>query len=208
MSIAHRLAGKRTPRTEEPNIRLAEDVCAKGDIDAVAELGELLDAGRKKQRHDALKVLYEIGLRKPELVVPQLENLIDQLDGRDNRILWGTIYALSTIAQLAPKQLMGFLPVILAASDRATVIAKDKAMLILAELCMQEDSHKAVVPKMLNHVAEAAVNQFPTYAERAEPSLRGPERKRLAKIIRARVDVDEYPAKRKRMDKLLLKLEA
>ena len=208
MSIAHRLAGNCKPRSEARNIKLAEEICEEDDHEAIAELGVLLDSGRKKQRHDSLKALYEVGLRKPELVLPQLENLFDQLDDRDNRVLWSSIYCLMTITPLVPEKIFNGLPMILAACTRTSIIGQDKTMFLLVELCSREAYHKATVAPMLAHISAAATNQFPTYAERAEPCLRGPERARLAQLIRSRKDLDKYPAKRKKMDKLLQKLEA
>lgn len=208
MTIAHRLAGKCTPRSEARNIQLAEEICADEDHEAIAELGVLLDSGRKKQRHDSLKALYEVGLRKPELVVPQLENLFDQLEDRDNRVLWSSIYCLMTITPLVPGKVFDGLPLILAACERTSIIGEDKTMFLLVELCSREPYHKATLEPLLAHIGAAATNQFPTYAERAEPCLQGSERERLAKLIRSRKDLDKYPAKRKKMDKLLKKLEA
>ncbi|MFT4710270.1 MAG: hypothetical protein ACI9D0_000072 [Bacteroidia bacterium] len=207
MSIAHRLAGNCTPRSEAPNIELAKEICEWDDHEAIEELGVLLDSGRKKQRHDSLKALYEVGLRKPELVLPQLQNLFDQLEDKDNRVLWSSIYCLLTVTPLVPQKIFDALPMIMAACARATVVGEDKTMSILVELCSREAFHEATLETMFETISAAATNQFPTYAERAEPCLKGPERARLATLIRSRKDLEKFPAKHKKMSKLLETLE-
>lgn len=208
MNLARRLASAQRRKDQHPNIDLAIELVDGWDEDAVTELFALLDAGPKKQRHDALKVLYEIGIRAPELLLPHFDELIDALDTRDNRILWGCIYALRSLVDQAREQLMACLPLILDAAERSTIIARDKAMYILVALASDERYHDAVTPLMLRHIETAATNQFPTYAERAEPTLRPEEAPLLIAIIEAHDGLEAHPAKRRRMDKLLRRLAA
>lgn len=205
--LAARLASALRRKDQDPNIELAIELANGREETCVEELFRLLDTGPKKQRHDALKVLYEVAQREPDLVLPFLERLLDGLASRDNRILWGTLYALSALVELAPEPLMEHLPRILDASARSTVIAKDKTMLILVGLAADERFHQAVLPELLAHVEAAATNQFPTYAERAAEVLLPPELPRLIALIEAHEGLDAHPAKRRRMDTLLRRIQ-
>ena len=68
--ILEQLAHSMGRRDEEPNIALAERIAASDNAEAMAELKGLIDRGTMAIRYDALKVFYEVGERKPELIFP------------------------------------------------------------------------------------------------------------------------------------------
>ncbi|MCP4810500.1 MAG: hypothetical protein GY884_34635, partial [Proteobacteria bacterium] len=183
MTIADRLASALARKDQHPNIDLAVELVDSWDEDALVELFALFDAGTKPQRHDAIKVIYEVGSRAPELLLPHFDDLVDALMERDNRILWGTVCALRTLIDHALPLLAEHLPLILDAAARSTVIAKDKTVHILVALASDERYRDAAVPELLRLVEEAATNQFPTYAERAATCLREDEWPRLVALI-------------------------
>jgi len=207
MPIAHRLASALKRKDQAPNIELAIDIVEAEDCEATRELAELLATGTKSQRHEALKVLYEIGYREPAMLAPHIELLFDELDSSNNRTLWGAMIALSTLVAANPTRIMKGIDQLMDAAERSSVIAKYHMVKILVALAALPRHHNEVMPHLFQMVESAAINQFPTYAERAAEVLIQPsEAKRLITLIEARHFPANHAAKARRMAKLVRSL--
>ena len=68
MSTLDRIAYFQGRRDEVPNQELARDLAAREDQAGIREIAEALWRREPNVRSDCLKVLYEIGYLKPELV--------------------------------------------------------------------------------------------------------------------------------------------
>lgn len=204
-SIANRLAGAMDRRDERPNVALAEDVAASRDRSAVSDLVTLVQSGTVRQRNDAMKVLYEIGARDPELIGGHCPVFLEALGSHTNRQVWGAMQVLDSVAELRAEQIAAELPTIIAAADRGSVIAKDRCNSILTKLARAGYADKAV-PLIVNRLKTAAPNQFPTYAEEAASVVTEAEKPGLIATIRQRLESITQRAKRERMEKLLRKL--
>jgi hypothetical protein len=156
-------------------------------------------------QNDAIKVLYEIGERAPELVAPHAEAFFALLKSRNNRNVWGAMSAIDTIAEVKAKEVAAHLKDTLAAADKGSVIAKDKAMSTLAKLA-QAGEAKAM-PALLERLADAAPNQFPMYAELAATAVTPAHRAKLVGILEARLKTIDAAAKKARVEKVLRKLK-
>jgi len=205
MSIADRLAGALDRRDERPNIELAVEIAASGDKAAVGELVALVQSGKPRQRNDAMKVLYEIGARDPELIGGHCPVFLEALGSRTNRQVWGAMSVLDAVAEARAEQIAAELPRIIDAADRGSVIAKDRCTSILTKLARAGYADKAV-PILVERVRNAAPNQFPTYAEKAASVVTPEARRGLIETIRERLSGITQRAKRERMEKLLRKL--
>jgi hypothetical protein len=203
MSVLGRLASALGRNDERPNVELAEELATKPDAAAIAELAGAL-SGAVAVANDAIKVLYEIGARRPELVAPHLPAFLALLGSKNNRNVWGALQAVESVTDQVPAAVHAALPAVLAAADKGSVIAKDKAVRILVKLAAA--GHRDVVPTLLQRVEEAAPNQFPTYAEETARVLDAAGRGELAAILERRVGSIETPSKRVRVEKLLKRL--
>ncbi len=203
MDIARRLTAATRRKDFQPNVELAIELVDTWDEAAVQQVFELVENGSKRQAHDAIQVAFEIAQREPELIQPHLDTLIDLLRSRDNRLLWGALYALSGLVAIDAKRLYAHLDQILDGAARASVIGRDKTLVILVGLMRTKRYTKRITPLLLAHVQAAAINQFPTYAEAAATCLPDNALPALVKLIKARRDLAEYPAKQKRMQRLL-----
>jgi len=203
MSVLDRLASALERNDERPNVELAEALVAKPDKRAIAELTEALSSGTTAQQNDAIKVLYEIGERAPELVAPHVEAFLALLKSRNNRNVWGAMSAIDTIAAVRAQEVAAHLKDILAAADKGSVIAKDKAMSILAKLALAGNTK--AMPALLERLDTSAVNQFPMYAELALPAV-GEHKAKFQSILERRLG-ELPPAKRTRVEKVLRKLQ-
>jgi hypothetical protein len=205
MSVLGRLASALERNDERPNFDLAEELAASGDKAAIAELLVALSGGTTAVQNDAIKVLYEIGARRPELVSSHAGAFLALLKSRNNRNVWGALQALESIAATVPDELAANLDAILAAADKGSVIANDKAIQILATLAAKGHAKRAV-PALLSRLDDAAPNQFPMYAEFAAPVIGPADRAAFRAILEARLVKIPQPAKRKRVEKVLKRL--
>ncbi len=206
MSVTDKLASALARNDERPNVALAEELAAAPDEAAIAELAGLLTTGSRAQKHDAIKALYELGYRRPEAIAPHVDVFLALLATRDNRMLWGTLIALGTLAAIRPRELMAALDTILAAADRGSVIARDSAMKILGALNAVPQFKPKVTPILLQRLAHAAVNQVPMYAEFAAPTIAEKDRAEFRRIVETWRDAMPMPAKQKRLEKVLRQL--
>lgn len=205
MSVLGQLASALGRNDEQPNVELAEALASKPDAAAVAELAGALSTGSTAISNDAIKVLYELGARQPELVAPHAKAFLTLLGGKNNRNVWGALQAIETITALQPDAVLAQLPAILAAADKGSVIAKDKAVAILVKLAAAGHSGRAL-PVLLERLQSAAPNQFPMYAEQALSVIDAAHRAGFTGLLEDRVAGIEAPAKRARVEKLLRKL--
>ena len=79
-SILDQLAHSLGRKDQEPNIALAERICKTSDQKAVTELIVLMNHKSTPIRHDAIKVLYEIGERKPLFIIDYHKDFLKLLE--------------------------------------------------------------------------------------------------------------------------------
>ena len=103
MSVINKLASSLNRRDEVPNQALAKEIADDNNKKAVQELIDNLSNKSKDIQSDCIKVLYEIGERKPSLIAGFAKNFIELLDNKNNRLQWGAMTAINTIALVNPK---------------------------------------------------------------------------------------------------------
>lgn len=207
MSVLDRLACALGRADEAPNIALARDLARTGDSAGVAMLADAVATGPRPVRSDAIKALYELGALRPDLIRPHADAFLAALDSGENRLVWGALTALDTLAAPYPELIAAHLPEILAAAERGSVIAKDKAVSMLATLAsLPGPAAPEAWERLLATLRDAAVNQLAMYAEAAlrAASMRDPGA--LAEVVRMRLAGIAHPAKRARLEKVLRRL--
>lgn len=205
MTILEKLASNLGRRDERPNVALAEILVASGDQIAIAELAKALAGGTIAVRGDAIKVLYEIGERSPALIAPHTDVFFTTLKSNNNRLHWGALSALATLAASQPKILAKRLPEVLAAFSVASVIGKDKTVSILCAL-VTSGYAKLAMPHLLDILETSAVNQTPMYAEEIAAVVADKSVMQLSDVLARRLDEINQPSKRARIEKVLRKL--
>lgn len=207
MSVLDRLASALGRRDEEPNVALARDLATSEDRAGIALLADALASGPRPVRSDAIKALYELGALRPDLVRPHAGALLAALDAADNRLVWGAMTGLDSLAASYPELIAAHLPAILAAAGRGSVIARDKAVSMLATLASLPGPAAPEAWRHLLFILEAApVNQVAMYAEAALRAAPMREPAALAEVVRIRLAGIAQPAKRARLEKVLRKL--
>ena len=207
-SIEDQLAHSLGRRDEAPNVALAEQIAKSKNSKDVEALVDLLKSPNTGVRNDAIKVLYEIGERKPELITAYTADFLELLAHKDNRMIWGAMAALAAISAGYPEPLAKKKVSILAAMDTGSVITRDKAITILASIATLKKHHKDAMDLLLEQVAKAPVNQVPMYAEKMAGVISQPYAKKLISMLKERHDVWAIDSKARRLDKLIRSLQA
>jgi hypothetical protein len=205
MTVLDKLSGALDRRDEAPNVALAETIAASGDLAAIAELADAVRSGPTRQANDAIKVLYEIGARNPELIAAQGPVFVEALRSSNNRQVWGAMSAIDTVAERRAHALVNELPAIIAAADKGSVIAKDHCNSILVKLARAGYGELAV-PILVERLRTAAPNQFPSYAEEIAPVLTAEAKPGFLAVLKDRLGGLLQESKRRRVERVIAKL--
>ncbi len=98
MSVLEQVAYYQNRRDEVPNQELAGKLAETEDRMGIQEIADNLWNENPNVQADCIKVLYEIGYLRPELVAQYAGDFLKLLRSRNNRLVWGGMTALSTIA--------------------------------------------------------------------------------------------------------------
>ena len=152
---------------EIPNIELATMLCNSGDKDGIREIADGLKSDDQAIANDCVKVLYEIGQRKPELIADFAGYFITVLSSKNNRIVWGSMMALSFVAPIKPEIIFDRLPEVVAAYRKGSVITVDNSISVFALLCKANHGYRTTIfPILLDHLANCRAKEIPQHAER------------------------------------------
>ncbi len=206
MSIIEKLASSLGRRDELPNQELAKSVVSTKNKKAVKELVENLHNKDKAIQSDCIKVLYEIGTLKPELLADYTNELVALLENKNNRLQWGAMTALNAVTNENPKIIYSALSKIIAVADKGSVITNDHCVAILIKLCAIKEYAANAFSLLNERLLKSPTNQLPMYAENALPIINDKNKKIFIKTLTSRLGEIEKDTKRIRVEKVLKKL--
>lgn len=206
MDILNSLASVSNRNDETLNIQLTEQIVAKSDENAIAELVKNLDNKNKAIQNDCIKVLYEIGERKAELITNYTDKFIQLLTNKNNRLVWGAMMALDWIASSQVEKIHANLDKIIVAANQASIIAKDHAVNILIKLCKTKIYQTKAFAQLIKQLETCPTNQLPMYAENALVIINTNNKLNFAVTLNQRIAEIEKESKRKRVEKVIGKL--
>ena len=171
MSVLNRIAHFQNRRDEVPNQELARELAEKKDRDGIHEIAENLWNKDKNIQADCIKVLYEIGYIDPALITDYAEDFLKLLKSRNNRLVWGGMTALSTIAEVWADFIHAHLHEILKAMNTGSVITVDNAVKTLALAASKEAYRPVIFPSLLDHLRTCRPKDVPQHAEKSLPAV-------------------------------------
>ena len=207
MTALTKLATVHNRRDEAVNQALAQEITRSKDAKAIRELIDGLSHNDKNIQSDCIKVLYEIGERDPKLIAGHRKVFGDLLDSKNNRLVWGAMTALDQIALADPKGVFSLLDKIRATANAGSVITRDHAVGILTKLGTLKQYAHACLPLLIEQLKTSPDNQFPMYAEMAVAVATDKNSPSLRKVIQERLDMLKKESQRKRVRKVLKRLE-
>ncbi|RMG40050.1 MAG: hypothetical protein D6732_03445, partial [Methanobacteriota archaeon] len=194
-------------RDDVPNQELAKELA---EARASAEIEELVANLKHPDRNiqsDCIKVLYEIGYIAPELIAEYVEDFLALLRSKNNRLVWGGMCALATIAELKADVLFQHWNDIKAAIDQGSVITVDRGIKTLSAVAGQSEQYrKEILPYLLEHLRHCRPKDVPQRAEAILKAVDCTSKDRFAEVIRGRM-ADMKPSQEKRLRKVLAEAE-
>ena len=208
MSILNRIAYYQNRRDEVPNQELARDLAASGDQTGITEIAANLWNKEPNVQSDCLKVLYEIGYLRPELIAPYAGDFLRLLKSRNNRLVWGGMIALSTIAGIASDEIYPHVPEIQQAMAGGSVITIDAGIRTLAVVAATSDERRAaLLPYLVNHLATCRPSDVPRHAEMILVAVTTQNKDDFVTTIGARTSL-LTPSQATRLNKVIRQAEA
>ena len=202
--IAHHLGR----RDEVPNQELAALLAEREDAAGIAEIAGYLDDPDPSIASDCLKVLYEIGYLKPELITGYTGKFLELLDSRKNRMVWGAMIGLANVAPFMPDEILPELEKIHHHIQTGTVITNVWGVKTIIGLAKAEDKYYQIVKDdLLRLQKECRPVDFAKRAEDMWVVIRPAEKNAYLDILKERLPVLSNAAQ-KRLKRVIRKLEA
>jgi hypothetical protein len=193
---------------EKPNQELADGIIKSNRADWVQELVENLNNKDKNIQSDCIKVLYEIGERgAASMIAPYFKTFGDLLESKNNRLVWGAMYALDSIASVNPSDISSILPAICKAIDKGSVITIDGGVSILAKLAAVKEYDETAFPLLLEQLKRCPAKQLPMYAEKSVKAINVANKSQFVDLISERYSEMDRDSQKKRLDKVLKSLK-
>ncbi len=188
MSALERIAHFKGRRDEVPNQELARDLASKKDRAGIGEIAANLANPEVDIQADCIKVLYEVGYIEPALVSGYAEDFLKLLQSPNNRLVWGGMIALSTVAGLKADLVYSHRLEIEKAMDAGSVITMDNGVLALARAAAKNEKYnKAIFPYLLNHLKGCRPKELAQHAEKTLPAVNSSNRSQFATVISRRM---------------------
>lgn len=153
-------------RDEIPNQELARQLAETEDTAGIQEIAENLGNKNPNIQSDCLKVLYEIGYLKPELIAGEVNTFIKLLGHKNNRMLWGGMIALGTIADLKPQEIWAARREVMRVMEQGTVITLVWGVKTVAKVAAADPAYNAeLFPVLLKILQTCIPRDVPTHGE-------------------------------------------
>lgn len=210
MPVLDQIAFYQNRRDEVPNQELARRLAETNDRDGIAEIAANLWNPEPNVQSDCLKVLYEIGYLTPELIAPYATDFLKLLSSRNNRLVWGAMIGLSTVAPVAPNAVDAGRDKIIRAMQDGSVITRDNAVSTLAHLAASqhgepgEPRRAEIFPLLLEHLRTCRPKEVPQHAEKIGVAVDESNRSEFVAVLEKRME-DMGPAQAARVRKLINK---
>lgn len=204
MSVLHKLASALERSDEVPNQILAKEIADANDTAAVQELAANLANANKDIQSDCIKVLYEVGYLKPDLIADYVDTFVGLLRSRNNRLVWGGMTALGAVADRKAADIWKHIEAIIQTTDQGSVITQDWGVRVLAAVSAHSrDYEKRIFPFLKAFLEKCPPKDLPRHAESMRiavhmgnqaavlsvleqrlPTLKAAPAKRLQQVIR------------------------
>jgi hypothetical protein len=188
VSVLNKIAFFQKRRDEVPNQRLAKELAQAKNKKGIQEIAGNLWSENPDVQTDCLKVLYEIGYLDPGLIAGYLDDFLKLLHSKNNRLVWGSMIALSTIAGIRPNGLYPHYPEIMKAMDKGSVITQDNGVKTLGLIASAGDAYqKPIFPYLLRHLATCRPKDVAQHSEKTLAAVTAGNKGEFIKVLKQRL---------------------
>lgn len=207
MSVINKIAFHQGIRDETPNQELARELAETRNVVGIKEIaGHLFDKNTNVSS-DCLKVLYETGYIAPELITPYTGDFLKLLISKQNRMVWGAMIALSTIAPLVPAEIFEKRDLICKTISQGSVITQDGGIKTLASVASVDPAYlQELSPFLLNFLRTCRISDVPRHAEFIENCVTELNRQDFVTLLQERLPY-MTPSQTARIKKILKRAE-
>lgn len=189
MGVLDKLATSLGQRSEVPNQELARELAGKKEAAGIRELAENLWNKNGNIASDCIKTLYEIGYLKPELIAPYVNDFLKLIKSRENRLVWGGMLALSTIAGLKADEIFAQVELVKKVTREGSVITCDNGIKTLAIVASsKEEYNKAIFPFLIEHLQTCRSKEVPQHAESSLAAVKNKNKLQFIETLTKRMD--------------------
>jgi hypothetical protein len=207
MSVLNKIAYYRNRRDEVPNQEVAHLLAQTRDAGEIREIAENLWNKEPNVQSDCLKVLYELGYLAPELISEYVDDFIKLLKHRNNRMVWGGMIALSTIASLQADKIFPHADEIIKTMEAGSVITNDAGIKTLTEIAAWKDKYRTrIMPYLLKRLDNSRPVDAPRYAEVILAAISTIDKAEFIKILEKWMEASSG-SRQARLRKVLKKAE-
>lgn len=189
MSVIEKLATSLGRRDEVPNQELASELAAKNDTAGIKELADNLWNRNNNIASDCIKTLYEIGYLNPELIADHVSDFLKLIRSKHNRLVWGGMLALSTIAALRSKEIFDIVELVKKITKEGSVITTDNGIKTLAIVAKANPEYNQVIyPFLIEHLQTCRSKEVPQHAESALVAVNGHNKQLFLNTLNERLE--------------------
>jgi hypothetical protein len=202
-SVLPRIAFYLDRRDEVPNQELAAELAQADNRLGIREIAENLSNKNPNIRADCLKVLYEVGYIRPELIADHVEAILALLHEKNNRLVWGAMIALSTIAELKSAAIGRHSEEIMRIMENGSVITIDNGVKILAGVASKEPRLRGnLLAFLFDHLKSCRPKDVPQHSEKTLVAIDRQSRAQFITILTGRLP-ELSPSQAKRVSKVI-----
>ena len=152
-------------------------------------------------------MLYEIGSIKPELIDIYVGEFVELLLHKDNRMVWGAMTTLGSIADGKTDEIWEHVDTIIEATSTGSVITQDWGVRVLSVLsASNQDYANRVYPFLLNFLKDCKPKDVPRHAESIIVGTTTDAQKSQLKHVLEQHQPYLKPSQLKRVNKVLTQL--
>ena len=193
-------------KEQKPNIDLAIKLATTKDRATISEVVDNLKSKDKTIASDCIKVLYEIGKIEPLLIIDYLDTFLELISSKNNRMVWGAMYAVAQIAPYKIDIVNNNFDKIITAYENGSIITIDSCIAIFAEIAKAEVSNSKIAFDMIiKHLRTCRLKEIPQHSEKAFACVNGSNYKEFEQILLSRFD-NMNLSQQKRVKKVLKKI--
>ena len=160
-------------RDEVPNQELGKKLAQEDNAEGIKEIVGYLYNKNKSIASDCLKVIYEAGYLNPKLIAPYVQDFINLLSSKNNRMVWGAMIAIANIAQIEAEMVHKYQDLIIEKIKAGTVITHVWGVKALINLSKAgEKYYKELKPILFKFQTDCRPVDFAKRAEDMKETIR------------------------------------
>ncbi len=189
MSVLNKIAFYQNRRDEIPNREAAQVLAQTRSRADIREIAEAIWDKEPNVQSDCLKVMYELGYLAPDLIAEYVDDFLKLLKHRNNRMVWGGMIALSTVADLKAAEIFPHIGEIVLVMEKGSVITMDNGITVLALVASQKDDYrKTIFPILLDHLKTCRPKEVPQHAEKSLPAVTAGNKSDFIQVLEGRLE--------------------